>query len=149
MEILPHFWVGYFKQTGKIIKEKNIKCIIHLSKHEPYIKKIDVEELRIPIDYDEEDNLEKKNNIFYQQLFDITDFIHEKVVNNSNILILGYENRQDIDVIIIAYFIRFGKLNINNSIQFLKSKKKDIFIPKCIFFYALNKFYNTFNSNDK
>ena len=96
MEILPHFWVGYFKQTGKIIKEKNIKCIIHLSKHEPYIKKIDVEELRIPIDYDEEDNLEKKNNIFYQQLFDITDFIHEKVVNNSNILILGYENRQDV-----------------------------------------------------
>jgi hypothetical protein len=89
--------------------------------------------------------LENINNIFYQQLFDITDFIHEKVINNKNILILGYDDRQDIDVIIVAYFIRFGKLNIHDSINILKSKKKNIFNPKCIFFHSLNKFYMEIN----
>lgn len=142
MEILPHFWIGYFKENYQIVKDKHIKYIIHLSKDEPYIKKKDVEEIRIPIDYNDNYTLEETNNILYQQLFDITDYIHEKIMNNENILLLGYETKQEIDAIIIAYFMRFGKINIQDSIIFLKSKKKDIFNPKCLYYHALNKFYN-------
>jgi hypothetical protein len=147
MEILPHFWVGYFKNNENtfIIKNKNIKCIILLSKYEPFFKKSDVEELRIPIDYEEGDSFEEKNNIMYQHLFDITDYIHERLIKNNNVFLLGYENKQDIDIIIIAYFIRFGKISVGDSIAFLKSKKKYIFEPKCLFFFALNKFYNEIN----
>jgi hypothetical protein len=146
MEILPHFWVNYYHNNSlNIIKNKNISCIIHLSKYEKYIKRKDLEELRIPIDYNIDDSLENINNIFYQQLFDITNFIHEKVFNTKNVLILGYDNRQDIDVIIVAYFIRYGKLNIIDAINMLKSKKKNIFYPKCTFFISLNKFYTEIN----
>ena len=91
------------------------------------------------------DNIEDINNVVYQHLFDITDYIHEKIYNNENILLLGYEDRQDVDVVIIAYFIRFGKMNLQNSINILKSKKKDIFEPKCLFFFALSRFYNELN----
>ena len=144
MEILPHFWIGHFKnnENNNIIKNKNIKCIILLSKYESFFKKANVEEIRIPIDYEEENTYEETNIIMYQHLFDITDFIHERIIKNNNIFLLGYENKQDIDVIIIAYFIRFGKISIEDSIKFLKSKKKYIFEPKCLFFFALNKFYN-------
>ena len=142
MEVLPHFWLGYYKENLHIIKTKKIQNIIHLSKNEPFIKKNDIEQIRVPIDYDENQSLEVQNNIMYQHLYDITDYIHEKIINNSNILLIGYSNKQDIDTIVIAYFIKFGKLTIRESILFYKSKKEHIFNPKCIFYHALNKFYN-------
>lgn len=146
MEILPHFWIGYYKENSNIIiKQKKIKNIIHLSKYETFIKKMDVEEIRVPIDYDDTSSIDEINDIMYQQLYDITDFIHTKIMNNENVLLLGYLNKQDIDVIVIAYFIRYGKININNAILFLKSKKIDIFYPKCLFYHSLNKFYAYLN----
>ena len=146
MEILPHFWIGYYNENLSIIKQKNIKTIIHLSKNEKFIQKNDIEEIRIPIDYEENNSYEEQNNIMYQQLYDITDYIHEKIIKNENILLLGYQQKQDVDTILIAYFIRFGKINIHNSILFLKSKKIDIFYPKCLFYHALNKFYTYLNT---
>ena len=145
MEVLPHFWIGYYKENLHIIKTKKIQNIIHLSKNEPFIKKNDIEQIRVPIDYDENQSLEVQNNIMYQHLYDITDYIHEKIINNSNILLIGYINKQDIDTIVISYFIKFGKLTIRESILFYKSKKEHIFNPKCSFYHALNKFYNNNN----
>ena len=145
MEILPHFWIIYYRENLIIIKHKKIKNIIHLSKDESYVKKYDIEEIRVPINYEEEHSFDEKNNILYQHLYDITDYIHEKIINNKNILLLGYRNKQDIDTIIVAYFIRYGKINIHNAILFLKSKKEDIFEPKCLFYPALNKFYMNLN----
>ena len=142
MEVLPHFWISYYKENIIFLKKKNITNIIHLSKYEQFVKKNTIEEIRVPIDYNEEMSLEEQNNIMYQNLYDLTDYIHEKITNNKNILLLGYSNKQDIDVLIIAYFIRFGSLTIHDSINFLKTKKENIFIPKCNFYFALNKFYN-------
>ena len=147
MEVLPHFWILNYKDDSFIIKKKKIKYVIHLSKNEPFVKKNDIEQIRIPLDYNDSQSYEDQNNIMYQSLFDITDYIHEKITNNQNILLLGYEYKQDIETIIISYFIRYGKLNIRESILFLKSKKDNIFQPKCLFYYALNKFYNELNKN--
>lgn len=140
MEVLPHFWINYYNENLDIIKKKNIKNIIHLSKYEPFIKN-DIEEIRIPLEYNDQQTLEEQNNIMYQQLFDITDYIHEKIMNNQNILLLGYTDKQDIDTIVVAYYIKYGKVNIRDAILFLKSKKDNIFNPKCLFFFSLNKFY--------
>lgn len=145
MEVLPHFWIIFYGENLNIIKEKKINIIIHLSKFKEFIKKDNIEELRIPIDYNNEQSYEEQNNIMYQQLFDITNYIHDKINNNNNILLIGEIKKQDLDTIIIAYFIRYGKLNIINSILFLKTKKDDIFLPKCFFYPALNKFYNEIN----
>ena len=147
MEIIPHFWISYFKENYNIIKEKKIKNIIHLSKDEPFIKKLDLDEIRIPIDYDDIESMEIQNNIIYQHLYDVTDYIHEKIINNQKIMLLGCNGKQDVDVFVIAYLIRYGKINVQCAISFLKTKKKDIFYPKCLFFHALNKFYNELIKN--
>ena len=145
MEVLPHFWITYYLKNNNFIKEKKINYIIHLSKHESFIKKNYIEEIRILIDYTEKDNLEDINNIMYQYLFDITDYIHQKILENNNVLIIGYDNKQDIETIVAAYFIKYGKLNINQAVLFLKTKKKDIFEPRVNFFNALNRFYYELN----
>jgi len=147
MEILPHFWIGYYKENLYFIKEKKIKNIIHLSKKEEFIQKFNTEEIKIPIDYTEDNTYEEQNNIIYQHLFDITDYIHNKIINNEKILLLGYEYKQDIDTIIVAYLIRYAKLNIHDSILFLKTKKENLFSPKCLFYFSLNRFYNQLNNN--
>jgi protein-tyrosine phosphatase len=145
MEILPHLWISYYGENLYFIKEKKIKNIIHLSKKDNYIKKLDIEEIKINIDYNENTSYEDMNNIMYQHLFDITDYIHEKILNNQKILILGDYSKQDIDTILIAYYIRYGQLTIQDSIIYLKSKKENIFSPKCLFYSSLNKFYNELN----
>lgn len=142
MEILPHFWISHYGTDVFFIKKKKIKNIIHLSKKEPFLKKNDIEEIRIVIDYKEDDSYEQMNNLMFQQLSDITEYIHDKIINNEKILLIGYHHKQDLDSIIVAYLLKYAKLSIHDAILFLKSKKDDIFSPKCLFYFALNKFYN-------
>ena len=78
----------------------------------------------------------------FQQLSDITEYIHDKITNNEKLLLIGYHHKQDLDSIIVAYLLKYAKLSIHDAILFLKSKKADIFSPKCLFYFALNKFYN-------
>jgi protein-tyrosine phosphatase len=150
MEILPRFWISYYNDSYvHLLKEKKIRNIIHISKKESFTKIEDLEEIRIPIDYNEHDSIDHMNNILYQQLFDITEYIHDKLLTNQKILLLGYDYKQDIDNLIIAYLIRYGKLTIKDSILFLRSKKKNIFVPKILFYDSLNKFYDHINKNKK
>jgi len=142
MEILPHFWISHYGTDVFFIKKKKIKNIIHLSKKEPFLKKNDIEEIRIVVDYKEDDSYEQMNNLMFQQLSDITEYIHDKIINNEKVLLIGYHHKQDLDSIIVAYLLKYAKLTIHDAILFLKSKKDDIFSPKCLFYFALNKFYN-------
>lgn len=144
MEVLPYLWICYYDDIDiiKVIKNNKIKGIVHLSNKHEFFKKKDCEEIRAEIEYNENDNLEVRNNVMYGCLFSITDYIHDKVINTEKILLVGNSNKQDLDTIIVAYLVRFGKLKIYDSIQFLKTKKENIFDPKCIFFGALSKFYN-------
>jgi glucose-1-phosphate cytidylyltransferase len=61
--------------------------------------------------------------------------------------LVSFHNRKKKTVTITAVRppARFGHLNIRDSIIFLKSKKNNIFEPKCLFYPALNKFYYEFN----
>jgi len=144
MEILPNLWIGYYDDIDiiQVIKNNKIKSIVHLSNKHDFFKKKDCDEIRADIDYTQEDSLEIKNNIVYRCLFHVTDYIHENIINTDKVLLIGESNRQDLDVMVIAYLVRFGKLTIYDSIQFFKTKKDTLFEPKCNFFGSLNKFYN-------
>ena len=106
-----------------------------MSKNESFLKCKEIEQIRIPIDYKDDFSIDDKNTVLYQHLFDVTDFIHEKIISNKNILLLGYDNTQDLDTIITAYFIRFGKLTIVESIRFLKSKK-NMYLNRNVYFFS-------------
>ena len=140
MEILPHFWISDVNKNLDFLKNKKITLIIFLSKNNKFIKYYNDEQIRIPID--NLDNHDDKNNIVYQHLFDVVDCIHENINKNKNILLIGNENDDQIlDVFILAYFIKYGKTNLEYAIYFLKSKKKFCLMP--VFYYegCLLKYY--------
>lgn len=143
MEILPHLWISDKLKNSHFIKSKNIKAIIFLSKTIKYYKNIDVEQIRIPLE--SSDNNKSDNVIIYQHLFDITNYIFEKIFNNKNLLIIGNEKDESmLYLIIICYYIRYGKLDIKNSLLFFETKLKMKYFN---YNSALFKFYNQINKN--
>jgi len=143
MEILPHFWISDKIKNSHFLKTKNIKAIIFLSKTLKYYKNIDVEQIRIPLELS--DNNKNDNVIIYQHLYDVTNYIFEKIYNNKNLLIIGNEKDESmLYLIIICYYIRYGKLDIKNSLLFLETKLKMKYFN---YNNALFKFYNQINKN--
>ena len=143
MEILPHFWISDKIKNSDFIKLKNIKAIIFLSKTLKFYKNIDIEQIRIPFQLS--DNNKNDNIMIYQHLFDVTNYIFEKIYNNKNILIIGNENDESIlYLFIICYYIRYGKLDIKNSLLFLETKLKMKYFN---YNSALFKFYSQINKN--
>lgn len=142
MEILPHFWIGYYENDEfSFIQKKGIRCILHISKHIRFFKNSDIEELHAPIDYDDnQDSFEIQNTAMYQQLADITNYIHERIMDNETVLLMCSIGKQDLETILVAYYIRYAKLSIEHAIEFLKTKMENIFYPKCIFYLALKRF---------
>ncbi len=114
MEIIPHFWVHQTPKNKSFISSKKIKSVIFLSKKTIFYKNLDIE-------------------------YDVSYFIFEKIINNKNILVIGNENDSSIlYIFILAYYIRYGKLDIKNSLNFLNSK---IIIDSFNYHDALFKFY--------
>jgi hypothetical protein len=151
MEILPHLWIADFENYDdrQFLKEKKIKSIINLSKYKNFSNtnaKLFIDEIRIPIEYNEDnDTQEHINNIIYEHFFDITEYIHERVINMKNVLLVGYSAKEDIDAFICAYFIRYAKIDVKEAIKYVKSKKNNSYINKILFYPSLNKFYNIIN----
>tara|TARA_Y200000002_G_C22425025_1_gene555518 strand:+ start:201 stop:635 length:435 start_codon:yes stop_codon:yes gene_type:complete len=142
MEIIPHFWVSDKMRNDNFIKRKNIKCIIILSKYLKYNKNAEIEQIRIPIE--KTDNNKNDNINSFQHLYDVTYFIFEKIYNNKNILLVGNEKDSSIlYLFILAYYIRYGKLDIKNSLLYLETKIKMNYFN---FHDSLFKFYNQINN---
>lgn len=143
MEILPHFWISDKIKHLNFIKQKNIKSVVILSKFLNYYKNVDIEQIRIPLEIT--NNNKNDNIIVFQHLYDVTNFIFEKIYNNKNILLIGNEKDSSIlYLFILCYYIRYGKLDIKNSLLFLETKLKMEYFS---FNDALFKFYNQINKN--
>ena len=143
MEILPHFWISDKIKHLNFIKQKNIKSVVFLSKFLNYYKNVDVEQIRIPLEIT--NNNKNDNIIVFQHLYDVTNFIFEKIYNNKNILLIGNEKDSSIlYLFILCYYIRYGKLDIKNILLFLETKIKMEYFS---FNDALFRFYNQINKN--
>ena len=147
--ILPHFWASDYQSLEDFswIKKKKITIVIHLSKNRPFIGKGNFEEIRIPVYYNDEMNLEDVNNIIYNYLSDTTAYIYDKIGSQENILLVGEEGKEDIDIFLACYFIRYARVFPNIAVQYVKSKKKNAFLDKSIFIPSLNKFYYEVHKN--
>jgi hypothetical protein len=144
MEILPHFWISEKIKKNYFLKLKKINYVIFLSKSIPFYQHTDIEQIRISLNIT--DNNKNDNIIIYQHLFDVTNYIFEKIYNNKNILLVGNEDDSSmLYLFILCYYIRYGKLDIENSLLFLETKLKMKYFN---YNNALFKFYNEINKNN-
>ncbi len=144
MEVLPNLFICSYDQyyDENIIKKKKIKVIIHVSKRKKFLGKEKIEEIRIPIEFDEDDyDLLQINLDLYNYMHDTIEYIYEKLHENKPVLLLGYSHRQEVDILIAGYYIRFGKVTPKLAMHYIRTKKRNVFLPECYYEYCLDKYY--------
>ncbi len=146
MEVYPHLYTSSYESIldDNIIQKRKIKCIIHISKRKRFLNIDDIEELRIPIEFNESDqdyNIHYLNIELHNYIHDMIDFIHDKLKECKSVLLLGYSHRQEIDSLVVGFYIKYGKVTPEIAINYLKSKKKNIFLPDCLYEDCLNRLY--------
>lgn len=143
-EIIPGLWIGDKNSAHNIdfINEKKIRNIINCSKNikfSQYLNK-NIEKIRIPVNDHPNKTYNIDNNHLYKHFNTITTFIHKKIQQQSNVLIHCREGVQRSPSIIVAYIMKYGKVNKNKAIYFVKSKREKCFIPDNNYDMALTMF---------
>ncbi len=153
MEVYPHLYTSTYDvyKEQNIIKNKKIKIIIHVSKTKKFVAKDDIEEIRLPIQFNDDDfDFEHINLELYNYIHDIVEFIYTKLKENKNVLLLGFGHKQEVDVLVAAFYIKYGKVTPQLAIYYLKTKKNNIFLPECYYEKCLEHYYqHLLNENNR
>ncbi len=153
MEVYPHLYTSTYDvyKEQNIIKNKKIKIIIHVSKTKKFVAKDDIEEIRLPIQFNDDDfDFEHINLELYNYIHDIIEYIYTKLKENKNILLLGFGHKQEVDVLVAAFYMKYGKVTPQLAIYYLKTKKNNIFLPECYYEKCLEHYYqHLLNENNR
>jgi protein-tyrosine phosphatase len=130
-EILPGLWLGnmYAAKNINFLKQNNIKNIINVTKVIPnYFVNSDIKYVRIPI---RDKEICDKNLI---NIFNISGkYIYKKLKNKENILVHCKWGHQRSACIVAAFIIKYLKIDILDTLKFIKYKRKCTFYRKtCI-----------------
>lgn len=143
-EVYPHLFTSTYENYKdlNIIKNKKIKLIIHVSKNKKFVGTDKIEEIRLPIEFDEDNfDFEHINLELYNYIPDMIEYIYKNLKNNRNVLLLGYSHKQEVDILVCGFYMRYGNVTPQLSIYYLKSKKQNIFLPECYYESCLEHYY--------
>ena len=144
VEIIPDLWIGNLESAANYQFQElyNINCMINCIKDLNFWGK------------SKEYNELIKNNIeryeidkMYNYLMEVTEFIYHNLKNNKVILVYCEDGIQKSPTIVAAYMIRYGNMDIPNSVQAIKSKFNKAFLNHIDFLYALEKFFKNIATN--
>lgn len=137
-EIVPNLWLGNVQDSLDSVFISNIDIVINCTKD---LKFLDESKkcIRIPI----EDNLEEVEiQNLYSYLSKITEYIYNNLRQGRRVFVHCFAGKQRSASVIIAYIMRYYRLDLNKAIELVKSKRMIIFTPQCNFERALIEFYN-------
>jgi hypothetical protein len=147
IEILTHLWINFDlidRDQNKLkyhIEKMKIRNIIILSESIIYLNIKKCNEMNYKIHYHNNKDIKSLNNELYKKIYEITFLIYECLKKKQKIIIIGHNNNQDIDAIICAYFIRYGKVSPNKAIEYLKTKKRHVFQDNNVYYDTLDILY--------
>lgn len=135
-EILPGVWLGNIQSAldTHFLHDKQIKCIINCTERHPFSNDPIIEiKYRLPV----KDNQNESEINKFSQLINKTVNEIKKNLSTRNILVHCYAGQQRSPAILVAFLMKYGQMDIESAISAIKSKKSDIFHPKCNFSDAL------------
>lgn len=139
VEILPDLWLGDENSIQDLVflNEKKISCIINCTKyldfnpnyHNEYNIRINMDQYR--------DNVK----ILFK-INETVEAIHNFLNQGKAVLIFCKDGKQNSSTIMAAYIIKYGKVSLGQSIEYLRSKFPDSFTPNIDFSILLHTFSN-------
>lgn len=143
IEFLPGIWISNTKIfSEKFLKQKKINEIIDCNKSmnffegsENYIESI-------------KNEIKKSNHVkLHKYLVDITQHIHQNIINGNSMLIYDQHSIKKAPVLLISYLMRYGHLTPAQTIQSYQSKSKLPLQLSQDYQYALKIFYSKIKTN--
>lgn len=137
MEFICGLWVGDYKNKNSdvFLGEKNINILINLSDDLSYLNnKKEFNDIILS-------NIKKYEDIrLSDYLYKITSYIYNNLQISKNILIYCKRNENYNELILLAYLLRYGNININKSIDIIRTKFPNSFNKNFIYKSAIIKF---------
>lgn len=147
IEILPRLYYEYYenRKSEKFFYRHKIRVIIQLSDREKPWKKVDFEEVRIPVKHPERVGMsvDHMNRFLYSYLYDLIQFLYQKIiVEGQSVCILGYQEGHEMDAILLAYFMQFAEVPYETAHSYVMSKKIDGgYYDQNLYYDCLQKFH--------
>ena len=140
--IIPGLWLGDSQDALSffLLKEKQIDIIINCTPDDPFIAgDTEIIKKRIPIN-DDTKHYYQINEKLYTYLDAITSFIFSQLNLGKKIFIYCHSGRQTAPAIVSAYFMRYGKVDKQQAINYVRMKRPKAFRPAINFNHALEKY---------
>lgn len=138
-EIFPDLWIGDHTCIDNLIflSENKFKCIINCSKDLHFNKNYThSENIRLVID---DNNLFQNNIDMFNKIEDIIKYIHHYLSQNKSVLVYCNDGRQRSPTVVAAYIMKYGKVSAKQAVEYIRSKRPDVFEPRVNFYFTLQK----------
>ncbi len=134
VEIIPDLWLGN-DQSALNTQDDNF-VYINCSNDLSFLGRAQQYNIEI------KNNLEKYEILkMYQYLNETVEFIYKNLINLKPVLVHCETGTQKSATVVAAYLIKYGKMNIEQAVKLIKTKKIDCFTPDIDYFFSLEKYY--------
>jgi protein-tyrosine phosphatase len=134
VEIIPDLWLGN-DQSALNTQDDNF-VYINCSNDLSFLGRAQQYNIEI------KNNLEKYEILkMYQYLNETVEFIYKNLINLKPVLVHCETGTQKSATVVAAYLIKYGKINIEQAVKLIKTKKIDCFTPDIDYFFSLEKYY--------
>ena len=142
-EILPRLWLGSDKTLNNdFLKTHNIKFIINCSKDIPD-NSLNIETIRVNVDDKPNISHAIDNKIMLESLPSLVHYIHKFINNNKNVLVHCKAGKQRSACVVCAYIIKYGEVDIDKAVYYIRTKRPIAFTPVVNFLPALQHYKTT------
>lgn len=140
-EIIPDLWIGDYKSVSNqnFIKRVGIKFIVNCSK-DIEENKFGIENIRINVDDKPSVSHDIDNNIIFNALDSTVEYIHKCLLTNKPVLVHCRAGKQRSATIVGAYLMKYGEVDIDKAVYYIRTKRPIAFEPMVNFLPALKKY---------
>jgi dual specificity phosphatase 12 len=144
-QIIPNLWVGniYSALNNDFLQKNNIQLVINCTLNIEFTN-LQINKIRIPVN----DDLKlESNKILLAYGIKVVDYIKEALDNNVGVLVHCMAGMQRSTSIVAMYLMKYYGFNLEDSINFIKSRRPIAFYNNVNFSTAL-KIYEKKNYNN-
>ncbi len=140
-EILPNLWIGDEKSCcdGHFLEKAGIKFIINCSK-DISENSFGIENIRICVDDKPSVSHSEDNEIMEHNLDSCVEYIHKHLMINRGVLVHCKAGKQRSATVVAAYIMKYGEVDVDKSVYYIRTKRPVAFTPVVNFLPALKKY---------
>lgn len=138
-EIIPGIYLGNVKasQNPLIIQQYKINMVVNCTKDIPFLEWIPYK-IRLAIN---DDSNPTEIQAFQKNIDQVVDYIYNHLASGYSILIHCRAGIQRSASVVSAFLMKYANMNIQQSVKFIKSKRKQAFFGGINFYQALSYYY--------